>query len=592
MTDFSRELLEKHYCRPGESVDDAFWRACVCFGTDRQHAVRLKKYIDNEWFMFSSPILSNAVNVGDKVKGLPISCFLTYVDDSIKGLCEHTTEVRWLSVKGGGVGGHWSDVRSTSDMTPGAMGFMHTVDADMLAYRQGKTRRGSYGAYLNIDHPEIVEFIKMRVPTGDLNRKNLNLHHGVNITDDFLDAIDNDLDWCLVDPHSCECVEKVRARDLWEELLTARARTGEPYINYIDEANDKMHPALKKQGLKINGSNLCNEIHLPTDNERTAVCCLSSVNLAKYDEWKDDPRFISDLIMMLDNVLQFFIDNAPTELEKAKYSAQRERSLGLGAMGFHDYLQSKSIAWESAMAVSVNRGMFKNIKEKALEATKRLANVKGEAPDAKGYGVRNTHLLAIAPNANSSIILGVSASIEPRSSNCYTHKTRVGSYLVKNPYLEEILKAKAEEITVKHRMGETLEQSKINYLDGLWRSIMEHDGSVQHLECLSDHDKDVFKTAFELDQRYVIEHARARQEFICQGQSVNVFFPAGADRGYVNEVHRRAFNQRDDFHPLKGLYYYRTESSGKTEKVNVEIKRDKLQDGVQGSLDECISCQG
>lgn len=577
MTDFSRELLEKHYCRPGESVDDAFWRACVCFGTDRQHAVRLKKYIDNEWFMFSSPILSNAVNVGDKVKGLPISCFLTYVDDSIKGLCEHTTEVRWLSVKGGGVGGHWSDVRSTNDMTPGVMGFMHTVDADMLAYRQGKTRRGSYAGYLNIDHPEIIEFIKMRTPTGDLNRKNLNLHHGVNITDDFLDAVDNDLEWCLVDPHSCECVEKVKARELWEELLTARFRTGEPYINFIDEANDKLHPALKKKGLKINGSNLCNEIHLPTDENRTAVCCLSSVNLATYDEWKDDEYFIGDLIEMLDNVITFFVDNAPSELEKAKWSAYNERSLGLGAMGFHDYLQKNGFAWESAMAVSINRGMFKNIKDKATKATQRLAIERGEAPDAKGYRIRNTHLLAIAPNANSSIILGVSASIEPRASNCYTHKTRVGSYLVKNPALEELLDS----------IGMTNE-----WKEDTWKSIMEHEGSVQHLTWMTDADKAIFKTSFELDQRWVIEHARARQEYICQGQSVNVFFPAGADRAYVNEVHRRAFNEREDFHPLKGLYYLRTESSSKTEKVNVEIKRDKLQDGVQGGLDECIACEG
>lgn len=574
MTEFAKELLTKHYCREGESVDDAFLRACNCFASNIDHSKRLYSYLQQEWFMFSSPILSNAVNEGEKVKGLPISCFVTHVDDSIAGLCEHTTETRWLSVKGGGVGASWNSVRSMSDVTPGALGFLHTVDADMVAYRQGKTRRGSYGAYLDMSHPEIIEFIKMRVPTGDLNRKNLNLHHGVNITDDFIEAVDNDANWSLVDPHSCEVVEVVRARELWEELLTTRYRTGEPYINYIDEANDKLHPALKARGLRINGSNLCNEIHLPTRADRTAVCCLSSVNLATYDEWCNDKYFIFDLIDMLDNVLTFFIDKAPSELDKAKWSAERERSLGLGAMGYHDYLQSKMMPYESAMAISINRGIFKNIKDKALKATQDLSKIRGEAPDAEGYGIRNTHLLAIAPNANSSIIMGASASIEPRASNAYTHKTRVGSYLVKNRYLEKVL--------------DILQ----NNTEDVWKSIMEHDGSVQHLDFLNEVEKDVFKTSFELDQRWVIEHARSRQEFICQGQSVNLFFPAGADKEYVNEVHRRAFSSTGIGVPLKGLYYLRTESSKKTEKVNVKIKRDVLQDGVQGGIEECISCQG
>lgn len=574
MTSFAKTLLEKHYCKEGETVKDAFTRACSCFSSDDNHRNRLIQYLEREWFMFSSPILSNAINEGEKAKGLPISCFKSYVDDSIKGLCEHTTEVRWLSVKGGGVGGHWSDVRSISDVTPGVNGFLHTVDADMVAYRQGKTRRGSYGSYLNVDHPEIIEFIKMRTPTGDLNRKNLNLHHGVNISDEFIKAVDEDLDWCLVDPHSCEVTETIRARHIWEEILTTRFRTGEPYINYLDEANAKLHPALKKRGLQIHGSNLCNEIHLPTNNERTAVCCLSSVNLATYNEWKDDEYFIGDLIEMLDNVLDFFIKHAPTELDKAKYSAQRERSLGLGAMGFHDYLMMDMIPFESAMAISVNRGMFRNIKEKALEATERLAIIRGEAPDAKGYNVRNTHLMAIAPNANSSIILGVSPSIEPRHSNCYTHKTRVGSYLVKNPALESYLFC----------IGENT--------DDVWESIMNNNGSVQHLDWMPEGDKEVFKTAMELDQRWVIDQARARQEYICQGQSVNVFFPVGADKAMVNEVHRRAFRDNGIGSPLKGLYYLRTESVGKVEKVNVEVKRDALQDGVQGGLDECIACEG
>ena len=575
MLDFAKDLLERHYCRPNETVEAAFKRACDCFGSDAAHSKRLQEYIKKEWFMFSSPILSNAPAAGEKVKGLPISCFLTYVPDTIKGLCDHTTEERWLSVKGGGVGGHWSSVRAISDQTPGVNGFLHTVDADMVAYRQGKTRRGSYAAYLNISHPEIVEFMKMRTPSGDLNRKNLNLHHGINITTAFLYAVEKDLEWSLVDPHTRKITDTMRARELWEEIITTRFRTGEPYINYIDEANERMHPALKALNLKINGSNLCNEIHLPTSEDRTAVCCLSSVNLAKFDEWEFDNYFIGDLIEMLDNVLQFFIDNAPDELAKAKYSAERERSLGLGAMGFHDYLMQHNVPFEASISISINKAMFKNIKSKAMEATRELAITRGEAPDGEGYEVRNLHLLAIAPNANSSVILGVSPSIEPRASNCYTHKTRVGSHLVKNPALEKLLT--------------TLGYNN----DTVWKSIMANEGSVAHLDFLTDDDKEVFKTAFEIDQRWVVEHARARQVYICQGQSVNLFFPAGIDKGYVNMVHRRAFRQADDLGvPLKGLYYLRTESSTKTEKVNVEIKRDALQDGVQGDLNECIACQG
>lgn len=575
MLDFAKELLKKHYCRPNESISEAFKRASDCYATDNLHSERIQDYLKKEWFMFSSPILSNAPAKGEPAKGLPISCFLTYVPDSIDGLCKHTTEERWLSVKGGGVGGHWSDVRAISDKTPGVNGFLHTVDADMVAYRQGKTRRGSYAAYLNIDHPEIVEFIKMRTPTGDLNRKNLNLHHGVNISDAFIEAVNEDLEWSLIDPHSKQVVETMRARQLWEEILATRFRTGEPYINYLDEANRRMHPALIERGLKIHGSNLCNEIHLPTSEERSAVCCLSSVNLAKFDEWKDNPDFIPDLIEMLDNVLQFFIDNAPDDLKRTKYSAERERSLGLGAMGFHDYLMLKGIPFESSLAISVNKRMFKVIKDAADATTRKLATIRGEAPDAIGYGVRNTHLLAIAPNANSSIILGVSPSIEPRASNCYTHKTRVGSHLVKNPALISVL--------------ETYGKND----DETWADIMAHEGSVQHLDWLSSDQRDVFKTAFEIDQHWVVEMARSRQQYICQGQSVNLFFPAGANKSYVNAVHRRAFKPADDVGvPLKGVYYLRTESTKKTEKVNIKIERDALKDGVQGSLDTCLACEG
>ncbi|AGM46931.1 ribonucleotide-diphosphate reductase subunit alpha [Alteromonas phage vB_AmaP_AD45-P2] len=573
MLDFAKELLKKHYCRPNETIAEAFKRASDCFSSDPEHSHRLQDYLQKEWFMYSSPILSNAPAKGETSKGMPISCFLTYVPDSIDGLCEHTSEERWLSVKGGGVGGHWSDVRAISDKTPGVNGFLHTVDADMLAYRQGKTRRGSYAAYLDVSHPEIVEFVKMRTPTGDLNRKNLNLHHGVNITDDFIDAVNNNLNWQLKDTHNGKVVENLPARQLWEEILTTRFRTGEPYLNFVDEANRRMHPAL--QHLKIHGSNLCNEIHLPTDENRTAVCCLSSVNLGKYDEWKDDKLFIGDLIEMLDNVLEYFIENAPAPLARAKYSAMRERSLGLGAMGFHDYLMQKNVPFESSIAISINKSMFKNIKSNAVAKTRELAVTRGPAPDAEEYGVRNTHLLAIAPNANSSIILGVSASIEPRASNCYTHKTRVGSHLVKNPALEKVL-----------------DQHGQNNED-VWKSIMQNDGSVKHLTFLTKDEKEVFKTAPELDQHWVVEMSRARQGEICQGQSVNLHFPAGANKAYVNAVHRRAFKPADDVGvPLKGLYYLRTEASAKTENVSVQVKRDALKDGVQGSLDTCLACEG
>jgi ribonucleoside-diphosphate reductase alpha chain len=574
MQDFAKELLKKHYCRADETIPEAFKRASDCFATDALHSQRLQEYLSKEWFMFSSPILSNAILPGEKPKGLPISCFLTYVDDSVKGLCDHTTEERWLSVKGGGVGGHWSDVRSISETTPGVNGFLHTVDADMVAYRQGKTRRGSYAAYLDVSHPEIVEFVKMRVPTGDLNRKNLNLHHGVNITNKFIEAVDNNLDWELIDPHTNKVTEVIKARDLWEEILTTRFRTGEPYINNIDESNSRLHPALLEKGLKINGSNLCNEIHLPTDNDRTAVCCLSSVNVLKYDEWSKDDNFIGDLIEMLDNVLTFFIDNAPDELQKAKYSAERERSLGLGAMGFADYLQKLNLPFDSAMAISINKNIFKHIKEKADEATRKLAELYGEAPDAQGYQVRNTHLIAIAPNANSSIILGVSPSIEPRASNCYTHKTRVGSFLVKTPALERLLQS----------IGQDTKE--------VWMSILENNGSVQHLDFLDQNTKDVYKTAYEIDQRWLVLQARVRQEFICQGQSVNLFFPAGSDKAYVNMVHRLAFTKNEMGVPLKGVYYLRTEAVGKVEKINVRVQRDALKDGVQGELNECIACEG
>ena len=567
---FSRKLLESHYTRPNETIQQAYARAAKCYSAgDDDLAQRLYDYVSDGWFMFASPLLSNAVDEGDQIKGLPISCFLTYVPDTIEGLCDHTTELRWLSIKGGGVGGHWSDVRSMDMKTPGPISFLHTVDADMTAYRQGATRRGSYASYLSISHPDIIEFIKMRLPTGDITRKNLNLHHGVNISDAFLNAIDYDLDWHLLDPNDGRITDTMKARELWETVLETRYRTGEPYINYLDEANRRLPIEFKKAGLSIKGSNLCNEIHLVTDEKRTAVCCLSSVNLTYYDNWKDT-QMVQDLIVMLDNVLQFYIDNAPDELHKSIYSAKQERSLGLGAMGFHDYLQSKMIPWESSVAISTNRQMFSYIQKEAVIATEKLYDDKGGCKLAE-VGKRNAHLLAIAPNANSSIILGCSASIEPRISNCYTHKTRVGSHLVKNPSLMKVVQTKG--------------------LDGakIWEDILANDGSIQNLDYFTADEKEVFRTAYELDQRWVIDMARSRQEYICQGQSVNIFFPAGTAKEYFNAVHARAFSGKSNFRPLKGLYYLRTESGRKTEKVAIKVQRDALKDGVNN---DCLACEG
>jgi ribonucleoside-diphosphate reductase alpha chain len=576
MSEQAQELVKGYYLRGEEkSPQEAYARACVAYSDgDLDLAQRLYDGVSNGWFMFSSPILSNAPIKGEQAKGLPISCFLSYIPDSLDGLIEHQSELAWLSVKGGGVGGHWGDVRPVSDKAPGPIPFIKVADAAMTAYKQGKTRKGSYAAYTNISHPDIMEFINIRMPTGgDANRKCFNINNAVNITDDFMDAVLGDSDWNLLDPNDDSIRDTVKARDLWERLIEVRFRTGEPYLNFIDEANRKLPQPLKDKGLTIKGSNLCNEIHLPTSEDRTAVCCLSSVNLEKYDDWKDT-SLVSDLIIMLDNVLQEFIDNAPEVMSKAVNSAMSERSLGLGAMGFHSYLQRKNIPWESAMATGRNISMFKNIKEQALSATTYIAKIKGEYLDGLGTNKRNSHLLAIAPNANSSIICGTSASIEPIKSNAYTHRTRVGAHLVKNEYLGRTLEEH------RLRLGEDKE-----WIESQWINIIHHEGSVQQLEYLSSWEKDVYKTAFELDQNWVVEHASKRQEFICQGQSVNLFFPAGSDKAYVSGVHLKAWKQK-----LKGLYYLRTNTGKVAEQVGKKVERVALEDFKND--DECLSCQG
>ena len=583
----AQALLRKYYMLPHEKTpQEAFYRAAYayCYG-DTGLASRITYYALKGWFMFASPVLSNApegewvMHSGyytdddywefkpkGKIKGLPISCFVTYVPDSLEGLIEHTTEVRWLSVKGGGVGGYWGHVRAVSDIAPGPIPFIHTVDADMTAYRQGTTRKGAYAAYMDVSHPDILEFLQIRTPTGgDINRKAFNIHIAVNIPHAFMEAAIKGEKWDLKDPHTGEVRDTVDARGLLQQIIETRARTGEPYLNFIDTINEAMPEPLKQAGLKIHSSNLCNEIHLPTDEKRTAVCCLSSVNLEKYDEWKDT-RMVRDLVRFLDNVLQFFIDHARKlpGFEKAVHSAETERSIGLGAMGWHGYLQKHRIPWESAVAVAANRRIFEHIKQEAEAASRKLAQERGEPELLKGTGRRNAHLLAIAPNANSGIILGTSPSIEPYKSNAYVQRTRAGTHLIKNPHLQALLAEKELDT------------------EAIWQSIILNKGSVQHLEELTDYEKDVFKTAIELDQRWVVEHAATRQPYICQGQSVNLFFPADAHKAYVLKCHLDAWEKG-----LKGLYYYRTEAARQAEAVGTKVERKALKD-----FEACLSCQG
>ena len=577
LTDYARDMIMDFYALEGETSPQEVYARAACawsvFKGNRDNALaqRLYDYVSKKFFMFASPVLSNAPVVDGIGKGMPISCFLTYVPDTVQGLIDHSSELRWLSVMGGGVGGHWSDVRSVSDMAPGPIPFLHTVDADMTAYRQGKTRKGSYAAYLSVDHPDILEFIGLRVPTGDTNRKCFNLHNAVNVTNKFMEAVVKGEKYELVDPKRGGTGEFLDARTVWIKLLETRFRTGEPYLNFIDTANDKLPNAHKELGLKIHGSNLCNEIHLPTSPDRTAVCCLSSVNLEFYDEWKHT-NMIQDLVKMLDNVLEYFIDNAPSSLSRAVYSAMRSRDIGLGAMGFHEYLQYKGIAFESEEAREVNRNIFNQIKLGAVLESQELAHERGTAPDLVGsIKRRHSHLLAIAPNASSSILLSTSPSIEPSKANAYTHRTRAGSFLVKNKYLEKVLEALNKNT------------------DEVWQSIITNKGSVQHFDWLSEETKKVFKTSFELDQMWVVTHAADRQPYICQGQSVNLFFPAGADRSYVNKVHIKAWQSG-----LKGLYYLRTESKQRAENVSEKVEENKLTEIKQTivySKPNCPQCQ-
>ena len=575
LDEFAITTLKDRYMIPGEeSPQEAFARAAMSFADDDAHAQRLYDYVSKLWFMFSTPVLSN----GGTTRGLPISCFLNYVDDSREGITDHYVENAFLSSFGGGIGGHWSDVRAQGTRTSkgsestGVIPFIKVVDAEMLAFSQGVTRRGSYAAYLHMSHPEIEEFLDVRKPTGgDTNRKSINLHHGVVVPDSFMERIhaatkypDYDDSWDLIDPHTGQVKRTVSARALWVKLLQNRMETGEPYLMFEDAVNAEIPSFQKKKGLRVHHSNLCSEITLATDTERTAVCCLSSLNLEYYDEWKDT-TIVRDLIRMLDNVLTDFIDRAPEQLHRAAFSAHRERSLGLGAMGFHAYLQKNGIPFESIGAQAKNLAMFQHIRSEADITTRKLAQEKGACPDDDTCTVRNAHLLAIAPNASSSIICGnTSPSIEPFRANAFTQKTKSGSNLHKNKYLRKVLD--------KYEMN----------TDDVWKGIVAQRGSVQHLDFLSQDERDTFKTAVEINQAWLIEHAAERQEYICQSQSLNLFFPPDVNKADLHNAHMLAWAKN-----LKTLYYLRSEAISRADNVASQVKRE-----IIFEQEDCLSCEG
>jgi len=575
------QRLKESYMRDEEnSPQERFAYVSKSFATDDEHAQRLYEYSSKHWLSYSTPILS----YGRSKRGMPISCFLNYIEDTAEGLVQNFSETAWLSMLGGGVGIGFG-IRAADAKSTGVMPHLKTYDASSLAYRQGKTRRGSYAAYLDISHPDIMMFLEMRKPTGDQNMRALNLHHGINISDRFMEVIercmqdpDADDGWNLIEPHSGAIRETVSAKALWQKILELRMETGEPYIHYIDTSNRLMPEFQKELGLKIHQSNLCSEIILPTNEERTAVCCLSSVNLEHYDAWSKDPMFLQDMAEMLDNVLQFFIDNAPDTVSRAKYSASRERSIGIGALGFHAYLQKKGIAWESAVAKGANMRMFRLIRSKLDEANIQLGKERGEAPDAAGTGKRFSHVMAIAPNASSSIIMGnTSPSIEPFRANAYRQDTLSGAFLNKNKYLDALIQTKCEE------------DKKLD-ADEIWSSIIANDGSVQHLSFLAETEKDIYKTSMEIDQRWVIEHAADRQVFVDQAQSLNLFFRPNVNIKYLHAIHYLAWKQG-----LKTLYYCRSEKLGKADKVSKRIERQVINEIDMSALvndEECIACEG
>ena len=588
LTEFGKETLTDRYLLPGESFQDLFARVADAYADDAEHAQRLYDYISNLWFMPATPVLSN----GGTARGLPISCYLNSVEDSLDGIVGTWNENVWLASKGGGIGTYWGNVRGIGEpvglngKTSGIIPFVRVMDSLTLAISQGSLRRGSAACYLDISHPEIEEFLEIRKPSGDFNRKALNLHHGVLLTDAFMEAVRAGEEFELKSPKTGEVRGKVDARSLFQKLVETRLATGEPYIVFSDTVNRMMPKHHRELGLKVSTSNLCSEITLPTGpdhlgNDRTAVCCLSSLNLEKWEEWNGDKTFIEDIMRFLDNVLQDYIDRAPDEMARAKYSAARERSVGLGVMGFHSFLQSKGIGFESPMAKVWNMKMFKHISARAEEASMLLAQERGPCPDAEEMGAmeRFSCKMAIAPTASISIICGgTSACIEPIPANIYTHKTLSGSFIVKNPYLEKILREKSKDST------------------NVWNSILERGGSVQHLDFLTPEEKATFKTSFEIDQRWLLEFAADRAPFIDQAQSLNLFIPADVDKWDLMMLHFQAWEKG-----IKSLYYLRSKSvqragfAGGVEADNTsDPAKIELKAGLgeqQTDYEECLSCQ-
>ena len=586
LTDFGRETLEDRYLMPGETFQDLFARVASFYGDDQEHSQRLYDYMSQLWFMPSTPVLSN----GGTGRGLPISCFLNEANDSLGGIVDLWTENVWLASKGGGIGSYWGNLRSIGEpiggvgKTSGIVPFIRVMDSLTLAISQGSLRRGSAAVYLPIDHPEIEEFIEIRRPTGgDPNRKALNLHHGIQITDAFMRAVEENADWDLRSPHDQSVQKTVSARSLWIRMLTARIETGEPYLVYKDTVNNLRPEHQKLAGLEIKTSNLCSEITLPTGldhhgENRTAVCCLSSVNLEKFFEWENNKEFIPDIMRFLDNVLQDFIDNAPDTMKSAAYAAMRERSVGLGVMGLHSFFQANNVPWESAVAKSWNIKMFKHIKSGVDQSSVDLAKEKGPCPDAEEYGImeRFSNKTAVAPTASISIICGGSSpGIEPIAANVFAHKTLSGTFTVRNRHLKIMLEEKGQDN------------------DEVWLSILSNRGSVQHLNFLSDQEKDVYKTAFEIDQRWLIDLAGDRSEMIDQAQSLNVFLPADSDKSYLHEVHYAAWKKG-----VKSLYYCRSlslqraeNSSNQPDQVEVKTLDDIAAESNPNDYDECLACQ-
>ena len=588
LTDFGKATLTDRYLGQNEGFQDLFARVASVYADDNLHAQRIYNYISNLWFMPATPVLSN----GGTERGLPISCFLNEANDSLKGITDLWEENVWLAARGGGIGSYWGNLRSIGEKigkvgkTSGIIPFIKVMDSLTLAISQGSLRRGSAACYLQIDHPEIEEFIEMRRPTGgDVNRRSLNLHHGVLVSDDFMRAVETDSQWALRSPNDGSVQSTISARNLWIRLLTARVETGEPYVVYIDTVNRQIPQHHKLAGLKVKTSNLCSEITLPTgiDNdgkERTAVCCLSSLNLDTYDQWKDNGQFVEDVMRFLDNVMTDFINRAPDEFANAKYSAMRERSVGLGVMGLHSYFQQKNIPFGSVMSKVWNKKIFSNIQEKVDAASVSLAEERGACPDAAEYGIKErfSNKTAIAPTASISIICGGSSpGIEPIAANSFTHKTLSGSFNVRNKYLKKILEKYKKDT------------------DEVWSSITTNQGSVSHLDFLTAEEKDTFKTAFEIDQRWIIELGADRTPHISQAQSINVFIPADIHKKELHDIHFQAWKKG-----LKSLYYCRSKSIQRAENVNKGTSTDVTKNvysnesesnNKDNNYEECLSCQ-